>query len=129
MLSSLPFLSLYVPFKRFQGDASNRRNKIIVCPQAGESALELRKLLPQVPATGTLDRPHQSMNTELWVASNKQMHVIGHDFHLDTLLPPLLNGFQDDSFQPFIYRRYQYLTSILRAKHDVVSADIGYVVL
>jgi hypothetical protein len=129
MLFSLPFLSFHVPFECFQGDTSDSRNEIVVCPQAWESPLELRELLPQVPATGTLDISHQSVYPKLWVTADEQMHMIRHDFHLDTLLSPLLNGFQDDSFQAFIYWRYEYLTPILRTKHDMVSADIGYVII
>jgi len=57
------------------------------------------------------------------------MHVIGHDFDFDQFLPSLLDGFQDDSFKPFIYGCYQYLAAIFRAKHHMIMADIRDVVV
>jgi hypothetical protein len=67
--------------------------KIAIRPQTRQLALQLRKLLPQGPATGAPDGLDQPMDTELWVTSDQQMHKVGHDFHLNKLLSPLLNGF------------------------------------
>ena len=99
---SLAFLSLYVAFQRLQGDPSNCRTKVGVGPQAWKLAFELWELLPQRAAAGSLDRLHQPMNTKLWITANQEMHMVGHDFHLNELLSPFFNGFQDNRFQPFV---------------------------
>src|SRR6266853_1882623 len=103
MPASLAFLSLYVAFERIQGNTSNRCTKVGVCPQTWKLAFELWELLPQGSATGSLDVLHKPMYPKLRVTSNQHMHMIGHHFHLNELLSPLLNSFEDDSFQAFIY--------------------------
>src|SRR6266849_926064 len=101
---SLAFLSFYISLESFQRDTTHGGNEIAVCPQTWQPPLELWELLTQRAATGCLDVPHQSVNAELWITSHQEMHMIGHDFHLNELLSPFLDGFQDNSFQPFIYR-------------------------
>ena len=53
-----------------------------------------------------LDEP---VNAELRITADEQMYVIGHDLHLDQLLPPPLELLDQDKLQPFIYRWCQHL--------------------
>src|SRR6266487_430608 len=129
MLVSLAFLPLYIPLECFQSDTSNRGNKIAVRPKAWQFPLELGEFLTQVAAARSLDVLHEPMYPKLWITAYQQVYMIGHDFQFNQLLSPLLNGLHDNSFQSFVYGWYEHLTPILRTKHYMIVADIGYIVV
>ena len=74
---------------------------------------------------GSFDGLHQPMDTEVWVTPNEQVDVIGHDFHFNELLSPLLYTLLDDSFQAGINPVDEHLTPILGAKDDMIVTSIG----
>ena len=65
------------------------------------------------------------MDTELGVTPNQQVDVIGHDFHFNELLSPLLYTLLDDGFQAGINPVDEDLTPILGAKDDMIVTSIG----
>jgi hypothetical protein len=48
------------------------------------------------------EHPHQPMNAKRGTTAHEQVHVIGHDFHLNQLLPPTLNLLGKDNLESFI---------------------------
>jgi hypothetical protein len=120
----LAFLSLHVALDGFQSDAPNRATIVGVRPQRGQLSHQVGKLLPQLVSGCSLEVFHQTVNAELRIAAHQQMHMIGHDFHLDQLLSPSLNDLGEQRLQPLVDATHQDFAPILGAKDDVVMAVV-----
>jgi hypothetical protein len=121
----LAFLVLNIPFDGIKGDASSGATVIAVRPQRGQLPFQMGKLQAQLTTAGSFDELHQPMDTELWVTPNEQVDVIGHDFHFNERLSPLLYHLLDEGFQAGINPVDEDLTPILGAKDDMIMTSIG----
>ena len=64
------------------------------------------------------------MDAKLWITAHQEMHVIGHHFHLDKHLPPLLNDLGNQGLESRVDPINQDAAPVLGAKHDVVMAMV-----
>ena len=69
------------------------------------------------------------MNAELRVTADEQTHMIEHDLQLDEFLSSPFNLLGKDNLQSLIYRWHEHLTPVLRAKDDMIPADVDDVVV
>jgi hypothetical protein len=63
------------------------------------------------------------MDVALVTASHEQMHMIGHDIHLDVFSPPTFNLLSRNNLQSFAYRWCQHLAPVLGAEHHLLPTD------
>ena len=119
------FLVFYVSFNCLDRDTSHGANIVGIRPQGRDFLLEIRELLSQLMSSCTLDEFDQPMETELWIATNYQMHMIGHDLHFHKFLLPLLDTFLNERLQSTIDRRNKHLASVLGTEHHMVVTVIG----
>src|SRR6266849_3320021 len=74
--------------------------------------------------TGSLDELDQPMDTKLWIATEQEKHVIGHDLNANTILSPLGNNFEDERLKSRGNLTHQDLAAVLGTKHHMIVALI-----
>lgn len=62
------------------------------------------------------------MHPKLWIAPDKQVNRVGHDFSCNDCALGFVANFTDDLLQPSINAVHQDTTAILRAKDNVIFA-------
>src|SRR5579864_1308646 len=67
------------------------------------------------------------MDTELWIALDKDMHMIGHDFQLDDLCLMLLAHLSNDVFHAFCYVFYEHFAPIFGTKDHMIFARVVHI--
>jgi hypothetical protein len=71
----------------------------------------------------------EAMYPELRIDFDKQMNVIGHDFHRHDFRPVFLGDLSKHLSAPFLYRPFEHFAPILGAEDDVVLARINDMVV
>lgn len=121
-----------VPLDRGLADRPYAGDVVTPGPHTGESGFEPRELLPQCVRSKTLELSRNLGWSKGWVTLNKNVNVVGHDFHSMYRGFKFLSLLVEKGFEAlFNFTRKKFLT-VLRAPHKVIlqredRASIGLV--
>jgi ABC-type uncharacterized transport system permease subunit len=117
-------LSCNVLLYDFQRGPSDSRDEVRVGPQARQPLFELWEFEAQNPTGIALQILDGTMDAELWINFQQQMHVVRHDFHLKDIESVVFGYFLKKGFQSVVNTIGKYLAAIFRTPNDMVLAGI-----
>lgn len=117
-------LVLNILFNNVQRYCSDRRDELASSPKTRETLLEPGILRSQNMRGVSFYLADDGDNSNLRVRIHQQVHMIGHDFHTQNLIPVLGLFFIYELFEARYKRLIQDIAPILRAPYDVVLAAV-----
>src|SRR5919206_209746 len=93
-------LALNVLLHDRQQRTTDRRHEIAIGPECRQPPAQRRELVTQQLGTVSLDLLHQTVNAELWVNLNQQLHLVRQHCHLQDCGRKRFSRRRDDLLQP-----------------------------
>lgn len=138
-LSKLPFadeihglrvpLVLDVFLHGLQAHAPDRGDEVAVRPKGRKTGTEPRVPFPEIMARSSLHPLDDAVDSELRVAFDERVDMIGHDLNFDDLGPRILGNGKENRLEFLVHWRLENGTPVLRAPDDMVSAKVDDVVV
>jgi hypothetical protein len=107
-----------------QGHRSTTGDELAPGPQARQPSFEPGELLAERVRRVPLDPSNDLVHPDAGIARDEQVDMVRHDFHIQDFVAIVLLFFKDQFLETFIEAVLENLTSILRAKHNMVLAGV-----